>query len=146
MSLTLYLQNTWIRRHETSAEEIAELLAIAERDIQQSQIPALGPEWRLSIAYNAALQLAVAALAAEGFQAERRNKHSRTIECLEFTVGLDKREVDLFDRYRRKRHTNVYDQVGAVSDQEANEMIEFAKRLEPVVRQWLAEAHPDLLT
>ena len=56
MSLQTYLANSWIRRHATSREEIANLLAIADRDIAQSQTPGLGPEWRFDIAYNAAQQ------------------------------------------------------------------------------------------
>jgi hypothetical protein len=44
--LTLYLQNRWIRRHRSSRDEISRLLAIADRDIEQSQTPGLGPEWR----------------------------------------------------------------------------------------------------
>ena len=66
MSLTLYSRNRWIRSHRSSRDEIARLLAIADRDIQQSQTPGLGPEWRFDIAYNAALQLATAALASVG--------------------------------------------------------------------------------
>jgi hypothetical protein len=64
MSLQLYLSNRWIRRHSSSCDEIERLLAIAKRDIQQSQTPGFGPEWRFDIAYNAALQLATAALSA----------------------------------------------------------------------------------
>jgi hypothetical protein len=109
MTLQRYLENSWIRPHETSPEEIGELLAIADRDIGQSQTPGLGPEWRFGIAYNAALQLATAAVAASGYQAERQNKHQRTIECLSWTVGLDSGEVALLDLCRRKRHTNVYE-------------------------------------
>ncbi len=71
MSLKSYLRNSWIRRHETSPREIADLLAIADRDVGQSQVPGLGPEWRFDIAYNAVLQLATAALAAAGYRAER---------------------------------------------------------------------------
>ena len=63
MTLQRYLENSWIREHRTSPEEIAELLAIAERDVEQSATPGLAAEWRLAIAYNAALQLAVAACA-----------------------------------------------------------------------------------
>lgn len=142
MTLRRYLDNSWIRRHETSRQEIAELLAIADRDIQQSQTPGLGPEWRLGIAYNAALQLATAALAVAGYQAERQNKHQRTIECLAFTVGLEGREVDFLDVCRRKRHANIYDQVGAVSDREAEEMISFAKSLRGQFESWLKDNHP----
>jgi hypothetical protein len=143
--LDLYSGNGWIRKHETSSEEIRNLLAISDRDIAQSQIPGLGPEWRFDIAYNAALQLAVASLAASGFRAERQNKHQRSFECLAFTVGLDRKDVDFLDLCRRKRHTVVYEQVGAVSDQEASEMIGFSKRLRGVVEDWLRKEHADLL-
>ena len=145
MSLKRYLDNRWIREHETSADEISNLLAIADRDIAQSQTPGLGPEWRFDIAFNAALQLAVASLAATGYRAERENKHLRTIECLAFTVGLDREEVDLLDRCRRKRHIAVYDRVGAISDQEAGEMIELASRLRRLVEDWLQKEHGELL-
>jgi hypothetical protein len=145
MSLDLYLSNGWIRRHETSSEEIANLLAIAGRDIAQCQIPGLGAEWRFDIAYNAALQLAVAALAASGYRTERQNKHQRSIECLAFTVGLDPKEVNFLDQCRRKRHVAFYDQVGAISDQEANEMIALSKRLRRIVEDWLRRQHPNLL-
>ena len=144
MTLARYLEHGWIRRREASRDEIAGLLAIADRDIEQSQTPGLGAEWRFSIAYNAALQLATTALAASGFHSERQNKHQRTIECLSFTVGLDSVDVDFLDLCRRKRHSNVYDQVGAVSDQEAEEMISFAVRLRQTVVTWLHDHHPEL--
>ncbi len=119
--------------------------AIVDRDIAQSQTAGLSSEWRFAIAYNAALQLATMALAVAGFQAERQNKHMRTIECLEFTLGLDPKQVAFLDRCRRKRHTNVYDQVGAVSDQEAKEMIAFATSLRDRALAWVKANHPELL-
>lgn len=145
MTLQRSLEISWIRPHETSREEIGELLAIADRDIGQSQTPGLGPEWRFGIAYNAALQLATAALAAAGYQAERQNKHQRTIECLAWTVGLSSSEVALLDLCRRKRHTNVYEQIGALSDQEADEMIALAQRLRTQVKAWLKSQFPGLM-
>ena len=144
MRLQRYLENSWIQRHESSPQEIAELLAIADRDIGQSQTPGLGPEWRLSIAYNAALQLATAAPAAAGYRAERQNKHQRTIECLAFSIRLERRDVDFLDLCRRKRHSNVYDQVGAISEQEADEMVAFAKNLRNQLVAWLHDNHPGL--
>lgn len=41
MTLALYSRNGWIRKHRPSAEEIARLLAIADRNIEQSQTPHL---------------------------------------------------------------------------------------------------------
>ncbi len=145
MSLDKYLNNRWIRPHETSAREIANLLAIADRDIQQSRTPGLGAEWRFDIAYNSALQSATAALAASGYRSERQNKHMRTIECLAFTVAPDSTDVDMLDRCRRKRHTAVYEQVGAISDQEAQEMLDLARRLRSHVESWLQRTHPRLM-
>ena len=145
MSLETYSRNGWIRRHESSAAEISNLFAISDRDIRESQTPGLGPEWRFDIAYNSALQSATAALAAAGYLAERQNKHMRTIECLEFTVGLEESEVGFLDMCRRKRHTAVYEQLGAISDQEASEMIQFALVLRRRVEEWIRREHPDLL-
>ncbi len=145
MSLTLYLRNRWVRRHRSSRDEITRLLAIADRDVEQSQTAGLGPEWRFDIAYNAVLQLATAALAAAGYQAERQNKHKRTLECLEFAAGIDPDTVSFLDRCRRKRHAAVYDQIGAISDHEAAEMLAAATKLRAKVTAWLRSEHPELL-
>jgi hypothetical protein len=75
-----WLKNNWLVKHRTSAEEIASLLAIVERDISNSQVAGLSPDWRLNIAYNAALQAATAALAAAGFRAAREQHWNRTGE------------------------------------------------------------------
>lgn len=146
MSLESYLHNRWIRRHDSSSREIENLFALADRDIEQSQTPGLGPEWRFDIAYNSALQSATAALAAAGFRAERVNKHLRVIESLEFTVGLDKTTVRVLDRFRRKRHVAVYERVGAISDREATEMIEMAREIRRRVEIWIRTEYPELLT
>jgi hypothetical protein len=120
-------------------------MAIVDRDIEQCQVHGLGPEWRFDIAYNAVLQLATAALAVAGYRAERQNKHMRTLECLEFTARLDPETVALLDRCRRKRHVAVYDQVGAISDLEAGEMIATAVRLREMVLSWIRETRPEYL-
>ena len=145
VSLERYLANKWIRKHQTSEQEIANLFAIADRDIGQSQTPGLGPEWSFDIAYNAVVQAATAALAATGYVAERANKHMRVLECLEFTVGLDRNHVSFLDRCRKKRKTAVYEQVGGVSDQEAGEMIQEAVDLRDRVAKWMKEEHADLM-
>lgn len=145
MSLELYSKNRWIREHRPSPEEIARLMAIADRDIEQSQTPGLGAEWQFDIAYNAILQTATAALAAAGYRAERANKHMRTLECLKFTLGVDEATDAMLDRMRRKRHVAVYDQVGMISDHEAAELITIARRLRADVEAWLRKHHPELM-
>ena len=63
MSLTDWLNNGWLIEHKTSKSEISDLISVVERDLNDSKIKGLSPDWRLSIAYNAALQIATAALA-----------------------------------------------------------------------------------
>ena len=89
MSLRDWLNNRWLEEHQTSSQEIADLLAIADRDIADSQIPALSADWKMTIAYNAALQLATAALAASGYRAVRESHHYRIIQSLSYTINAD---------------------------------------------------------
>ena len=62
MSLRDWQRNSWLVLHKTSPDEISGLLAIVERDLCNAQVAGLADDWRLSIAYNAALQAATAAL------------------------------------------------------------------------------------
>jgi hypothetical protein len=60
MTLQNWLQNSWLVQHTATAEEIANLLAISDRDLAASQVQELPTDWRFTIAYNAALQAATA--------------------------------------------------------------------------------------
>ena len=136
----------WLKDHETSSQEIADLLAVADRDLADSQTPALSAQWRLNIAYNAALQCATPALAAAGFRpGPRESHHVRAIQSLEDTIRAHRTLIDQFDAFRKKRNLGGYERVGVVSDQEADEMIELAKELRSDVEAWLRAYHPALL-
>jgi hypothetical protein len=58
------VRNGWLTTHTTSPAEIRDLLDVVERDLLDSATERLSADWRLNIAYNAALQAATAALAA----------------------------------------------------------------------------------
>jgi hypothetical protein len=77
MSLQSWLQNSWLVQHPTSAEEIADLLRISDRDLAACQVAGLPTDWRLTIAYNAGLQAATAALASAGYRATRESSLPR---------------------------------------------------------------------
>lgn len=145
MSLEDWLRNGWLVEHKTSPAEIAELLAIADRDLTDCQVQGLSPDWRLNIAYNAALQAATAALAACGYRAAREAHHYRVIQSLVLTMGMDASLVRQFDLFRKKRNIGGYERAGTVSDQEAKEMIALAERIRAEVRDWLASRHPALV-
>jgi hypothetical protein len=105
----------------------------------------LSSDWRLNIAYNAALQTATATLAASGYRAVRGAHHYRVIHSLAHRIKADVGLVSLLDQFRKKRNISEYDYVGMISDQEAKEMVDFAIQLRKDVEKWLRENHPDLL-
>jgi hypothetical protein len=145
MSLGDWLRNGWLVEHTTSTAEIGELLAIADRDLADCRVQGLSPEWRLNIAYNAALQASRAALAACGYRASREAHHYRVIQSLALTIGADAGLVRQFDLFRKKRNIGGYERAGTVSDQEAKEMIALAEQIRQKVRDWLVSYHPDLV-
>jgi len=145
MSLGDWLRNSWLVEHKTSREEIAGLLAIVERDLANAKVAGLSDDWRLSIAYNAALQAATAALAAAGYRAVREQHHYRTLQSLALTIGWPAPKVDRFDRFRKKRNIIGYESAGVVSEREAQEMHELATGLRNDVLAWLEKQHPKLL-
>jgi len=145
MSLQNWLNNGWLTGHQSSSQEISNLLNVADRDLNDSQLAELSPDWRLNIAYNAALQLATAALAACGYRARREAHHFRVIQSLTLTIGADANLVSLFDRFRKKRNIGEYERAGLVSEQEVKEMFLLATNLRSMVEKWLKASYPEFL-
>jgi uncharacterized protein (UPF0332 family) len=145
MSLSDWLDKGWLVKHRLDRREIKELFSIADRDIADSQAEGISTDTRLSIAYNAALQLAVAALAAAGYRTGREAHHYRAIQSLTFSIGASTDLVDQLDSFRKKRNISDYERAGAVSEQEAREILALAKMLREMVTAWLKENHPELI-
>ena len=145
MSLSDWHKAGWLTPHQQTRVEVRDLLAVADRDLRDSDVAGLSADTQLGLAYNAALQLATAALAASGYRAARDSKHFRTIESLALTIGLDPRNVRKFDAFRKKRNVSDYERAGTTSDGEAAEMKAFARELRGRVVDWLAQNHGELL-
>jgi hypothetical protein len=145
MSLSDWLKAHWLTEHKTSPQEIADLLAVVDRDLKASTVKGLDDDWRLAIAYNAALQCASAALAACGYRASREAHHHRVIQSLAFTIGAEAHLVAQLEAFRKKRNIGDYERAGLVSKGESNEMVALAQRLRQEVGDWLEANHPELL-
>ncbi|MBW1674864.1 MAG: HEPN domain-containing protein [Deltaproteobacteria bacterium] len=146
MSLEDWLNNRWLHRHETSAEEIQALLHSAEEDIRSAEIKGIAAGWRLNMAYTAALRYARAALYACGYRPGREREHERTIDSLSYTVtSIDAGTIKLLHKIRKMRHTATYDSVDIISDAEADASMKVAGDLRKKVTDWLRVNHPNLL-
>jgi uncharacterized protein (UPF0332 family) len=146
MSLENWLNEKLIEQHQTSAGEIASLLHVCDRDLEKVKIIELGTDWRLSIAHNAAVQTAKAALAAAGYRARKEGQHYLVLQSLAFTIKTYPAIIKQLDKFRQKRNISDYDRAGLVTEQEAKEMIALATQLRDDVEQWLRVHHPGLAT
>jgi len=146
MTLQQWADNGWLAGHETSKQEIANLLKIVERDLKDAREAQVSNDWRLGIAYNAALKLCTVLLYAEGFRAERNLNHYRTIQALQEILGKEKASAVFYlDACRKKRNIAEYDYVGGVTENDAIELVEFTEELREEVLDWLQENHTELL-
>ncbi|MCX6355202.1 MAG: hypothetical protein NTZ78_09920 [Candidatus Aureabacteria bacterium] len=145
MTLKNWLQAGWLVEHKTSTQEIADLLALADRDIATASSSALTADWKHNIAYSAALSCAAAALAACGFRPARGEHHYRLINALSLIMGKECAGISgRLEVARKKRNIGMYERVGAISDGEADELLHLATELRTRVGCWLKKHYPDL--
>lgn len=147
MSLQKWAEYGWLRSHTTSPQEISDLLAIADRDIADASSGGISTDWQFGIAYNAALKLCTILLYAEGYRSGQGLQHYRTIQALPLILGSERNgDASYLDACRVKRNTVEYDRIGATSDGEVAELLEFVIELHSDVLNWLKSKHPDLLS
>jgi hypothetical protein len=145
LSLADWLNEKLITPHKPAPDEIADLLHVCDRDLEKVKIIELGSDWRLSIAHNAALQAATAALAASGYKARSQGQHYIALHSLAFTLKLSPAVIKCLDKFRQKRNISDYERAGAVTEEEAKEMIALAVKLRANVEKWLRTNYPDLI-
>ena len=145
MSLRQWQTNGWLKVEPTSRDEIANMLAMVDRDLKDAA-GSISPDWRFGIAYNAALKLCTVLVRAEGCRPSHGLQHYRAIMAMPLVLGQKKKnDANYLDSCRTKRNTIEYDYIGGASDADADELIEFATELKAEVMKWLKDNHNELL-
>ncbi len=147
MSLNDWQKKGWLQQHQTSREEVQNILQIIKRDLQDSQLSDLSLDWRFAISYNAALQCCSIALYCMGFKSGRgQSEHYRVIQTLPLTLGEKYNETrDYLNACRVKRNISDYDVAGTISTQEVSELSEAAQELFNELSMWLGKNYPQYL-
>jgi uncharacterized protein (UPF0332 family) len=145
VSLEDWLNEGRLKAHTTDQKEIEQLFAVFKRDMADAQAEALSTDRRFTTAYNAALMVARAALAASGYRTSGEGNHYWTIQSLAFTLQPDIKSIKKFNKFRKKRNISDYEMTGMVSEQEVGEMLSLAQDLRAAVEKWLHEHHPELM-
>jgi hypothetical protein len=126
--------------------QIGKLLAAAQRNIQDAQLTALSAENRFDAAYKAIMQLAMAALHANGYRTltSKPGHHQTAIQTLPLTVGLPQAQVIVLDALRKQR--NLADYSGdLVPNSAVTACLQGALGLQLHVEAWLKGNRPGLL-
>lgn len=145
MTLKQWQTNGWLKIEPTSRDEIANMLAMVDRDLKDAAC-SISPDWRFGIAYNAALKLCTILVRAEGYRPGHSLHHYRAIMAMPLILGQSKRDdANYLDSCRTKRNKVEYDYIGGASDADADELIEFAAELKTEVLKWLQDTHQELL-
>ena len=130
---------------DSNAKTIRRLIAAAERNIADSQVEAISAETRFDAAYKAIMQLANAALQANGFRTltSKPGHHQTMIQTLPLTVGLEQANVIVLDALRKQR--NIADYSGdLVPINTVHECVRQSESLLKTVKQWLKTNKPAL--
>jgi len=145
--LQRWLEAGALRRHRTSRREVADLLAVAQRDLDDARVTGLSLDRRFATAYSGALQLATIVLAASGFRAAaQRGHHAVVWQALPEVMGHGVGETAVyFDSCRALRNTTDYDRAGVVSETEVDEVMRESEAFRDQVLDWLNTEHPRLV-
>jgi hypothetical protein len=136
-----------LRPHRTSRREIADLLALVDRDLKDARASGVSLDRRFAITYSAVLGLASMVLAASGHRAAaRRGHHVVTLQALPEIMGDDVRDLaTYFDSCRVLRNASDYDRAGVVASSDVEELLQEATGFRARVLEWLAEADQGLM-
>jgi len=125
---------------------IKRLLAAAQRNIVDSKVTAVSAENRFDSGYKAIMQIANAALQANGYRTltSKPGHHYTMIQVLPETIGIDSETVIMLDAMRKQR--NIADYFGDIIPESAvKECINQAEKLLKNFKNWLASNQPELL-
>ena len=122
------LRQRRLHPHRATPDDIARLLALADRDIKMARrTMAEDWDWAFSIAYNAVLQAARAFMYSRGFRPATDQGHKNTFAFMREALGDEFASlVGYFDRMRTKRNQAIYDVAGLITEAEAKAIFEKA--------------------
>lgn len=145
MSLKDWLDNGWLKPHQTDRQEITNLLGIVERDLADAMLEGLSVDWKFGIAYNAALKLCTIMLFTQGYRPENALAHYRTIMALKEIDKVDWEEYAIYlNSCRILRNTMEYDKSNVITVDDATQLVGFSRRFYEEVKSYLLQNYPQL--
>ncbi len=135
-----------LQREPASPAEIRRFLAKIATKLSDAQSGALSLDSQFDLAYEALLQIGLAALRANGTRPDSRGGHHvLALQTLNTTIGYPREKLRLLDEFRRQRGLGLYDGSFDPSQAEVQALIAIASALKQHFEHWLTTTHPELL-
>ncbi len=129
MSVEELLARGIIQRFDATHGEVEKALEIARRDRALAEkLLHENLDWCFSVAYNPVFQACRAYMFHLGYRPASAQAHKATFEFMQKVSEEPlSRTASYFDQVRKKRHRTVYDDVGSISEKEAQSLLEKAE-------------------
>ena len=130
----------------TNPEEIGRFLSKIAIRLADAQSRQVSLESSFDLAYEALLQIGLAALRANGFRPDSRGGHHiLALQTLNTTIGYPREKLRLLDEFRRRRAAGLYDGSFQATNAELDALIFTVQELKKCLEAWLKANHPRLL-
>ena len=137
MSYRELLKEGKIKIHHATAEEIKDILEVADRDLSFAKDSmSHNWDWAFTIAYNAALSASRAYMYQLGYRPSSAESHKTVWSFMLLALPEEHHDrINFFNRMRVKRNRNLYDQVGLISETEGKQIINSAEKHIEVIKK-----------
>lgn len=136
-----------LQREPTSAEEIRRFLGKISTKLTDAGKDSISLDSRFDLAYEALLQIGLAALRANSLRPDSRGGHHvLALQTLHTSIGYPREKLRLLDEFRRQRATGLYDGSFVPTQAELDELRATATELKAHLETWLIKHHPELST
>ena len=134
-----------LQREPASAEEIRRFLAKIGTKLTDAEKDSISLDSRFDLAYEALLQIGLAALRANNLRPDSRGGHHvLALQTLHNSIGYPREKLRLLDEFRRQRATGLYDGSFVPTQTELDELRATAAELKAHLEAWLIKHHPEL--
>lgn len=135
-----------LEKAESDSEELARYLGRVRRKLEDSRQKNISLDSRFDVAFEALLQVALAALRANGYRTTSGAGHQQlAIQALPKSIGVSAADVRALDEFRKKRSAGLYLAEFEPSEAEVDALIVAVERLHRQLLAWLKANRPELL-
>ena len=129
-----------LQQEPASPEELRRFLNKIATKLADAQSETLSLDSRFDLAYEALLQIGLAALRANGYRPDSRGGHHLlALQTLNTTIGYPREKLSLLDEFRRQRATGLYDGSFDPSKAEVQAILTTVIELNVFFNSWLVK-------